>query len=107
MRSASAARCSSGSGSVGGVGLEAELGRDGLQLALGLPARSRSCWAAHLAAGDGLAALLERRLDLALARGAGAQLAGEALAGLAVGGQLGVERLDLPGNALRRPPRAR
>src|SRR5262249_36520057 len=55
---------------------------------------------ADLAARDGLAALLQCRLGLVLARSAGAQLARELLAGLAVGCELGLQRLDLPGNRL-------
>ena len=54
---------------------------------------------AHLAAGDLLAARLQPRLDLDLLLRAGAQLAGEPLAGVAVGDQLGVEHLDAGGTA--------
>ena len=47
-----------------------------------------------LAAGDLLAALLEAGVDARLLGGALAQLGGELLAGGAVGGELGLERLD-------------
>ena len=56
-----------------------------------------------LAARDLLAALLEARVDARLLGGALAQLGGELLAGRAVGGELGLERLD----AGRDAPRAR
>ena len=57
---------------------------------------------ADLGRGDRVAALAQARLDLGLLGGARAQRAGHALPRLAVGQQLGVERLDARGDASER-----
>ena len=83
---------------LGRLGLEPELGREAGELAPGLGGAVARLLGADLAARDLLAALLQPRLDLGLLGGARAQLAGELLAGLAVGAQLGLERLDPGGD---------
>ena len=89
------ARSASASGVLGRLGREAELARRARSSSASAScAWSRACCAADLAAGDLLAALLEPRVDARLLGGALAQLGGELLAGRAVGGELGLERLD-------------
>ena len=94
MRVASASRSLSGSGSSAGSGARPSFS------ASAVSSRSASCGVvarllrADLAAGDLLAALLEAGVDTRLLGRALAQLAGELLAGGALGGQLGLERLD-------------
>src|SRR5215207_4465222 len=78
---------------VGGLRLEAELRRQLLELAARVLVAVARLLRPDFAAGDVLAARLQARLDLDLLLRARAQLGGEALAGVAVGDQLGVENL--------------
>src|SRR5215207_1932436 len=78
---------------VGGLGLEAELRRQLLELAARVLVAVARLLRPDFAAGHVLAARLQARLDLDLLLRARAQLGGEALAGVAVGDQLGVENL--------------
>ena len=92
MRAASASRSPSGSGSPAGSGSRPSLvasSREDRADLLGAVARLLG---ADLGAGDRLGAAVQPRLGGVLGRGAGAQVGGEALAGGAVGVELGLER---------------
>ena len=91
----------------GRLGLEAQALGEAAELRAGVAGGVARLLGADLAAGDGLAALLQARVDLRLAGGARAQLAGQLLARRAVGLQLGAERLGLGGDRAARLPRAR
>ena len=79
----------------GRLGLQPEPLGQAAELRAGVAGGVARLLGADLAARDGLAALLQPGVDLLLAGGAGAQLAGELLAGRAVGLELGAERLGL------------
>jgi hypothetical protein len=74
---------------LGGLGGQAEPLGERPELLVGLGAWSRACCARTSAAGDRLVAGAQPALDLGLLGRAGAQLGGDALAGGAVGGELG------------------
>ena len=82
----------------GRLGLEAQALGEPLELGAGVAGGVARLLGADLAAGHGLAALLQARVHLRLAGGARAQLAGQLLAGGAVGLQLGAERLGPGGD---------
>ena len=77
----------------GGLGLESEPAGQPLELRARVAVPVARLLRLHLGARDLLAAGLQACLDADLLLRAGAQLGGEALARVAVGDQLGVERL--------------
>ena len=82
----------------GRLGLEAEPLGEAAELRRASRGASRACWARTSPRVTSSPRCLQPRVDLRLAGGAGAQLAGQPLAGRAVGLQLGAERLGLRGD---------
>ena len=96
---AAAAASSSAERLLGGLGGQAEPLGERAQLLVGLGGLVARLLGADLGLRDRLVARAQAALDLGLLLRAGAQLGGDALALGAVGGELGLERLELRGGA--------
>ena len=106
-RSASASRSSAASASVGGGSASSSSRAASSRSSCSASAAwSRARWSAHLERGQGLVLGVQPRVQRRLLLGAGAQLGGDVLARLAVGGQRRLEHGPLLARSPPPPPRS-